>query len=632
MRSLSFLIVLLAVCDVWADPPSSKPNNAAPTGQIVANLGKREVILESGRYGLKYFPDECLAFVRTTPQVRLLMAADKSTFLLVGRDMKSLVDRGEVLKPGRPGSFDNGYAGIGGVVRDPRNGQLLAFYHAEDHEGMRPIPGGIPGFYCCVALAVSNDNGTTFRKLGPVIKSSLPKNVKGGSDLGRRRLPAMDGASAESRSSARCHPLVGANGHNPCRRLWNEHRCSPPMAAVPARREPTIMIGMDATTRKRRWFCPTPGWLILALLVVEYLLWLAERFRWFAFNEHKGWTVLTAVASVGIAIVLMLVWLAVALVFRCRFQFSIRSLLVLTVAIALPFSWFAVEIQEVKREQKAAESIRDFGGSISWSDPSEPIWLRSILGNDFFRSVDSVFLRHTNVTDAGLENLKWMNQVKFVNLNLTQVTDAGLENLKTLRHLELLYLGGTKLSDAGLRNVTKLNRLQFLSLDDTEVTSAGLQNLKSLDQLKQLSLMRTKVSDIGLENLKGTTQLQQLFLSGPQITDAGLRHIKGLNQLQYLILAGTNVTDTGLETLKGLDQLKWLTLDGTKVTDAGLQSLKALKQLESLGFVGTRVTETGLETLRGLNRLYRLELYGTKLTDADLRKLQQALPNCKLLH
>ena len=35
MRSLFFLIVLLAVCDVWADPPSSKPNNAAPAGQIV---------------------------------------------------------------------------------------------------------------------------------------------------------------------------------------------------------------------------------------------------------------------------------------------------------------------------------------------------------------------------------------------------------------------------------------------------------------------------------------------------------------------------------------------------------------------------------------------------------------------
>ena len=167
-----------------AEQPAAKSPDGAPLGRIVTSLGKREVILESGRYGLKYFPDECLAFVQTTPKIRLLMAAGKSTFLLEGRDMKSLVLRGEVLKPGRPGSFDNGYAGIGGVVRDPRTGQLLAFYHAEDHEGMRPIPGGIPGFYCCVALAVSTDNGTTFRKLGPIIKSSLPKDVKGRSDQG----------------------------------------------------------------------------------------------------------------------------------------------------------------------------------------------------------------------------------------------------------------------------------------------------------------------------------------------------------------------------------------------------------------------------------------------------------------
>ena len=176
------------------EQPAAKSPDVAPLGRIVASLGKREVILESGRYGLKYFPDECLAFVQTSPQVRLLMAAGNSTFLLIGRDMKSLGLCGEVLKPGTPGSFDNGYAGIGGVVRDPRTGQLLAFYHAEDHEGMRPIPGGIPGFYCCVALAVSTDNGATFRKLGPLIKSSVPKDVKGRSDQGCGDMCAVSSA------------------------------------------------------------------------------------------------------------------------------------------------------------------------------------------------------------------------------------------------------------------------------------------------------------------------------------------------------------------------------------------------------------------------------------------------------
>ena len=187
MRSLLLSLFLLEASVVWAEPPSARQISVVstvPTGRIVASLGKREIILESGQHGLKYFPDECLAFVQTTPHIRVLMAAGVSTHLLEGQNMKSLASRGEVLRPGKPGSFDNGYAGVSGVIRDPRTGQLFAFYHAEDHEGMQPIPGGIPGFYCCVALAVSNNNGTSFRKLGPVIRGSLPKDVKGRSDQG----------------------------------------------------------------------------------------------------------------------------------------------------------------------------------------------------------------------------------------------------------------------------------------------------------------------------------------------------------------------------------------------------------------------------------------------------------------
>jgi hypothetical protein len=111
------------------------------------------------------------------------MAAGVSTFLLEGRDLRSLVVRGQVLKPGKPGSFDNGYAGIGGVARDPSTGHLLGFYHAEDHENLPMMPGGIPGFYCCIALAVSKDNGASFHKLGPALTSSRPK-VKGRADQG----------------------------------------------------------------------------------------------------------------------------------------------------------------------------------------------------------------------------------------------------------------------------------------------------------------------------------------------------------------------------------------------------------------------------------------------------------------
>ena len=59
-----------------------------------------------------------------------------------------------------------------------------------------------------------------------------------------------------------------------------------------------------------RWYRLTPDRLVIGLLVVEWLLWLSERFQYFGFNQHKGWTVLIAVASVGVAMLVMLLWLA----------------------------------------------------------------------------------------------------------------------------------------------------------------------------------------------------------------------------------------------------------------------------------------------------------------------------------
>jgi len=69
---------------------------------------------------------------------------------------------------------------------------------------------------------------------------------------------------------------------------------------------------MDATTHPRsRRFHVTPGRFVLALLAVEVLLWLSERFGWLPW--HKGYAVLTAVASVGVAMLLVFVWFGSAL-------------------------------------------------------------------------------------------------------------------------------------------------------------------------------------------------------------------------------------------------------------------------------------------------------------------------------
>src|ERR1039458_79021 len=96
----------------------------------------------------------------------------------------------------------------------------------------------------------------------------------------------------------------------------------------------------------------------------------------------------------------MLVWFVIALVFRWRFQFSIRSLLVLVVAVALPFSWLGVEMKQAREQKAVVAAIEKLGGTVGyyWTydigndgplpDPNErppgPAWLGSLLGDDFF--------------------------------------------------------------------------------------------------------------------------------------------------------------------------------------------------------------------------------------------------------
>jgi len=233
---------------------------------------------------------------------------------------------------------------------------------------------------------------------------------------------------------------------------------------------------------KPRWFHVTPDRVILGLLIVEGLLWLSNRLGWPAWQ--KGYAVLTAVAAVGVAFLAMGLWLAAALVFHLRFQFSIRSLLVLAVVVALPCSWLAVEMQQAERQREAVVAIEKRSGTVMWDDEEWacPTWLRRLLGDDFFNSVVGVSFFDTRNGDAELEQL--------------------LEHLKGLDQLHKLDLDNTPVSDAGLEHVKTLGQLQELDLHLTQVTDAGLKHLKGLNQLRELRLVNTKVTDAAVKTLR----------------------------------------------------------------------------------------------------------------------------------
>lgn len=322
---------------------------------------------------------------------------------------------------------------------------------------------------------------------------------------------------------------------------------------------------------------------MIVLLAVEGVLWLCERFGWFGFDEHKGWPVLIALVSVVAAILSMLLWLAAALVFRVRFQFSLRSLLVLVVAVALPCSWLAAEMKAARSQKEAVDGIRKLGGwaELEYMDnsvfgglipePKGPRLLRKLLGDHFFNNVvgvglgsvgkvehlDALIDLQTNemyggcrLTDAGLRYLEPLTQLRHLDLRNTPVVDSGLRHLERLTQLEMLDLQGTEVTDAGLQHLERLTQLECSCLSDTRVKGVGSQHLGHLPQLRRLDLAMTDVTDTELRHLGRLTGLEELRLSYTYVTDAGLQHLEPLTRLKRLDLRDTAVTSKGVDKLQ----------------------------------------------------------------------------------
>jgi Leucine-rich repeat (LRR) protein len=143
--------------------------------------------------------------------------------------------------------------------------------------------------------------------------------------------------------------------------------------------------------------------------------------------------------------------------------------------------------------------------------------------------------------------------------------------------------GSPGITDAHLEPLQGLTNLRSLSLISTQVTGGGLAHLLPLTKLKRLSLYNSaNVQDPGLLYVARFKQLESLNLNYTKITDAGLAHLKTLTSLENLDLYGTGVTDAGVVHLKALKSLKTIDLRTSGVTNAGQEELlKALPNLKA---------------------------------------------------
>jgi hypothetical protein len=353
----------------------------------------------------------------------------------------------------------------------------------------------------------------------------------------------------------------------------------------------------DAPDTKLRWYRLTPDRLVLGLLAVEAFLLLSNWGGWFPFNRHKGWTVLMAVAAVGLTLLLMLLWLAAAPLFRCRFQYSLRSLLLLVVAVAVPCSWLATEMKLAREERAALAKVNggpviefdcefdDNGRVAQLLGPSAPPWLCRVFGDDFFSTANAVYWSDRGGTvypeelqvPFDLSFIRHLGDVRSLDISFKRATDADMEYLEGMPYLEFLDLTRTRVTDAGLVHLRRLKRLKRLSLQCLDVTDAGLEHVRRLHELRQLLLGCPKVTDRGLASLKGLVRLRKLWVDGTMVTGSGLGALADLPDLEELSVCGTWITDASLSSIRRLKHLKWLGIfpDGDRVTQRGVDTLMA---------------------------------------------------------
>lgn len=305
----------------------------------------------------------------------------------------------------------------------------------------------------------------------------------------------------------------------------------------------------------------------------------------------------------------------------------------------------------------STSSQASFHDSVDWGDHTvedrQIDWMLQLTG------IKRLAIRQSALTDLGWQKLSKLSAVEHLDLRETDIDNDQLQRLVGgMNNIRSLKLGGVsgrcRVSDAGLEALCRLPNVKSISLDGLAITVAGLKHLAQCKQLAELNLAKTGIADDALESVGQLESLRKLRLAGNAISAAGLHHLstKALQELDLSECPGVNdqamleigrlsklkklnlwscpVTDQGLEQLAQMPELQWLNLDKTAVTDAGLDWLKGLGQLQFLHLGSTAVTDEGMPKLAMLRELKKLIVTRTAVTQHAVDVLQQTLPDISI--
>lgn len=233
-----------------------------------------------------------------------------------------------------------------------------------------------------------------------------------------------------------------------------------------------------------------------------------------------------------------------------------------------------------------------------------------------------------------------------------EITEESLYTLESNANLKQLVIWGGPLTNDRLAPLSRLTRLKGLVLGEMAIDDGVFEHLKPLRELNYLNLAYTNIEgnfteladlplrDVRLEGCRRVgdrcaltlatfRSLRQLEIHMTGLTDAGVHHLAH-SPLEALWLGG-QITDHGMNAVATLMALKHLDVCSPGVTDQGVRAIAGLARLEVLWLSNCRITDLSVDVLSQFKSLRELAIGKTGITAAGRERLQELLPQCRLV-
>jgi hypothetical protein len=83
------------------------------------------------------------------------------------------------------------------------------------------------------------------------------------------------------------------------------------------------------------------------------------------------------------------------------------------------------------------------------------------------------------------------------------------------------------MTDVGMQSLKKLENLAFLDICSSQITDLGLKELRDLKGLGEIQMQScSHVTDVGLMELKDLPKLRRIYAYGSKITNTGSQELR----------------------------------------------------------------------------------------------------------